>query len=406
LHIHLDLTGGIAGDMFSAALLDAMPELELPLLSMLKGLQLESEVQVSVSPASDKGLSGKRFNVELRESDHRHESADHHHHHWSEIRQFIFSSELEADVKTNVLGIFSLLAAAEAKVHNMDIETVQFHEVGAWDCIVDIISAGWLICHSKVKSWSISDLPWGGGTVKCAHGNIPVPAPATINLLQGFTFSDDGIKGERITPTGAAILAWITPSRNIVSGILKTSGYGMGTRKLADRANVLRASLIAPEPVTETETETEKIAIIQCDIDDMSGEMLAIAREKIRNQVGVLEITESMSHGKKNRFISTLTILCQPSQIQTITDAILNNTSTLGIRYWHCNRISLQRVHHQVTHNDQQFNVKSVRRPDNSITSKLEADHVAAENNNYQGSNQLKRDIEQQAEEEYHEHQQ
>jgi uncharacterized protein (TIGR00299 family) protein len=404
LHIHLDLTGGIAGDMFSAALLDAMPELELPLLSMLKGLQLESEVQVSVSPASDKGLSGKRFNVELRESDHRHESADHHHHHWSEIRQFIFSSELEADVKTNVLGIFSLLAAAEAKVHNMDIETVQFHEVGAWDCIVDIISAGWLICHSKVKSWSISDLPWGGGTVKCAHGNIPVPAPATINLLQGFTFSDDGIKGERITPTGAAILAWITPSRNIVSGILKTSGYGMGTRKLADRANVLRASLIAPEPVTET--ETEKIAIIQCDIDDMSGEMLAIAREKIRNQVGVLEITESMSHGKKNRFISTLTILCQPSQIQTITDAILNNTSTLGIRYWHCNRISLQRVHHQVTHNDQQFNVKSVRRPDNSITSKLEADHVAAENNNYQGSNQLKRDIEQQAEEEYHEHQQ
>jgi uncharacterized protein (DUF111 family) len=175
LHIHLDLTGGIAGDMFSAALLDAMPELELPLLSMLKGLQLESEVQVSVSPASDKGLSGKRFNVELRESDHRHESADHHHHHWSDIRQFIFSSELEADVKTNVLGIFSLLAAAEAKVHNMDIETVQFHEVGAWDCIVDIISAGWLICHSKVKSWSISDLPWGGGTVKCAHGNIPVP---------------------------------------------------------------------------------------------------------------------------------------------------------------------------------------------------------------------------------------
>lgn len=404
MHIHLDLTGGIAGDMFSAALLDAMPELELPLLSMLKGLQLESEVQVSVSPASDKGLSGKRFNVELRESNHRHESADHHHHHWSEIRQFIFSSELEADVKTNVLGIFSLLAAAEAKVHNMDIETVQFHEVGAWDCIVDIISAGWLICHSKVKSWSISDLPWGGGTVKCAHGNIPVPAPATINLLQGFTFSDDGIKGERITPTGAAILAWITPSRNIVSGILKTSGYGMGTRKLADRANVLRASLIAPEPVTET--ETEKIAIIQCDIDDMSGEMLAIAREKIRNQVGVLEITESMSHGKKNRFISTLTILCQPSQIQTITDAILNNTSTLGIRYWHCNRISLQRVHHQVTHNDQQFNVKSVRRPDNSITSKLEADHVAVENNNYQGSNQLKRDIEQQAEEEYHEHQQ
>lgn len=402
MHIHLDLIGGIAGDMFSAALLDAMPELELPLLSMLKGLQLESEVQVSVSPASDKGLNGKRFNVELRESDHSHDSADHHHHHWSKIRQFILSSELEADVKTNVVGIFSLLAAAEAKVHNMDIETVQFHEVGAWDCIVDIISAGWLICHSKVKSWSISDLPWGGGTVKCAHGNIPVPAPATINLLQGFTFTDDGIKGERITPTGAAILAWIAPSRNIVRGILKTSGYGMGTRKLPDRANVLRASLIATEPATET----EKIAIIQCDIDDMSGEMLAIAREKIRNMVGVLEITESMSHGKKNRFISTLTILCQPSQIQTIADAILNNTSTLGIRYWHCNRISLQRVHHQVTHNDQQFNVKSVCRPDNSITSKLEADHVASEDINYQGCNQLKRDIEQQAEEEYHDHQQ
>ncbi len=370
---------------------------------------------VSTCHASDKGLNGKRFNVDLideptqktgingcRNHSHhdQHEHNQHDHHNWQQIRQFLTDSNLEKDVKANAIGIFGLLAVAEAKVHNMDVDTVQFHEVGAWDCIVDIISASWLIKHSDAKSWSVSPLPWGGGTVKCAHGNIPIPAPATLNLLQGFEFTDDGVTGERITPTGAAILAWISPSQTVTMGVLKGVGYGFGTRKMQGRANVLRASLIETTSVTQTET----ITVIQCDIDDMTSEMLAIARENIRDLPGVLETTEVMSHGKKNRFISTLTILCQPSGLPVIIDSILNNTSTLGVRYWQCNRVSLQRLHHKIPHNGKQFDVKSVRRPDNSITSKLEADHITSTERNYQQRNQLKRDIEQQAEVEHYEH--
>ena len=413
--------------MFSAAMLDAHPHLEQPLLDMLNSLQLEEQVKVTLSHGEDKGLNGKRFTVELKESSHDHEhhehqhshgdhdhdhnhhhhhhhhhhehdhqhGHDHHHHHdWQHIRSYLASSQLEAEVKETAIGIFSLLAAAEAKVHNMDIEHVQFHEVGAWDCIVDIISAAWLIHHSKATSWSISSLPWGGGTVKCAHGIIPVPAPATLNLLKGFNFVDDGEVGERITPTGAAILAWLSPDQSVATGQFQMAGYGFGTKKLSQRANVVRANLIKPSK----SQHKERIAIIQCDIDDMTGEMLANARESLRQQPGVLEITEAVAHGKKHRLISTLTLLCQPHHLNEVIEAILNQTSTLGVRQWLCDRVSLPRLHHQINHKDKAFNVKTVQRPDGSQTSKLEADHLNETGNSYHKKQQLKYAIEHQAE--------
>lgn len=416
MHIHLDIIGGIAGDMFSAAMLDAHPHLEQPLLDMLNSLQLEEQVSVALSHGEDKGLNGKRFRVDLIESSHDHHSHhhhhdhnhdhqhdhdhqhnhDHHHHHdWQHIRHYLMNSALDAEVKENAIGIFSLLAAAEAKIHNMDIDHVQFHEVGAWDCIVDIISAAWLIHHSHATSWSMSSLPWGGGTVKCAHGIIPVPAPATLNLLKGFNFIDDGEDGERITPTGAAILAWLSPEQTVATGKFQMAGYGFGTRKLTQRANVVRASLIKPsKPQLK-----EQIAIVQCDIDDMTGEMLANARESLRQQSGVLEITETVAHGKKHRLISTLTLLCQPHHLNEVIDAILSQTSTLGVRHWLCDRVSLPRLHHQISHDGKEFNVKTVQRPDGSYTSKLEADHLNEAGNSYQKKQQLKHAIEQHAEE-------
>ncbi|WEM41181.1 LarC family nickel insertion protein [Photobacterium sp. DA100] len=412
MHIHLDLIGGIAGDMFSAAMLDAHPHLEQPLLGMLNSLELDDQVIVSLEHGEDKGLNGKRFNVDLiaplhphhhshsHEQEHsdeqkyRHEhghSHDHHHHHdWQQIRRYLTNSSLEHCVKEHAIGIFSLLATAEAKVHNMDIEHVQFHEVGAWDCIVDIISAAWLIHHSHATSWSVSGLPWGGGTVKCAHGVIPVPAPATLNLLTGFHFVDDGELGERITPTGAAILAWLSPEQKVAKGQLQGTGYGFGTKRLSQRANVIRASLLEPSP----EQQKEQIAIVQCDIDDMTGEMIANARESLRQHPGVLEITESVSHGKKHRMISTLTLLCQPYHLDDIVTAILNQTSTLGVRHWLCDRVSLPRLHHQISHNGKAFNVKTVKRPDGSQTTKLEADHLEDAGPSYHQKQQLKHTIE------------
>ncbi|TQI79090.1 hypothetical protein FHU10_0846 [Serratia fonticola] len=402
MHLHLDLTGGIAGDMFIAALLDAFPALDDPLQQMLINVASESPFRVRVTEGMNKGIRGKRFLVDIPSyvpitAPCQHHpvgilSRPHSHHHrsWREIRNYICQSSLSENVKQHALGIFGLLAQAEARVHNVNVEQVHFHEVGAWDCIADIISAAWLIAHCGSASWSVSKLPWGGGSVKCAHGVIPVPAPATLHLLAGYEFFDDGEAGERITPTGAAILAWLAPTQRIASGRLKAIGYGLGSRELVTRPNILRVTALEPTSLLQQ----EQIAIIQCDIDDMSGELLAIAREQLRALDEVLEITEHMGQGKKNRFISTLTLLCRPHHLDIVTTAVFKQTSTLGLRYWLCDRVSLDREQQQLS----EHSVKIARRPDGNFTAKLEADHLH-QCDNHQQRLQLKRNKEQQAEE-------
>ena len=414
MHLHLDLTGGIAGDMFTAAMLSAFPELEQPLRQSLNFMASDLLLELKVDNSVNKGISGTHFDVclpensELRpeqkhihahahshEHEHEHDSLEPYHYHvhrsWKEIRHYIQQTPLSDTVKANALGIFGLLAKAEAKVHKMDEENVQFHEVGAWDCIVDILSAAWLIDASGAQSWSVSKLPWGGGTVKCAHGIIPVPAPATLNLLEGYKFVDDGESGERITPTGAAILAWLAPSQHLVSGTLTKTGYGLGTREFATIPNILRISVLSTEKEPRS---TQHIIVVQCDIDDMTGELLAIARENLRQTKGVLELLESVSHGKKNRFINTLTLLCKPEDFTSIQNAVFEQTSTIGLRYWSCERSVLPRKEFQ----HGQFTTKVVQRPDGQSTCKLEADHLA-EINTHQQRIAIKRAVEHNVEE-------
>lgn len=379
MHIHLDLVGGIAGDMFTASMLDALPDLELPLLAALDTVKETAQVNYWTESALDKGLTGKRFYVESQHGatgDHHHHHHHHHHEHrsWKHIRQLISELPLDEPIKKNALGIFGLLAEAEAKIHGKSVEDVHFHEVGAWDCIIDILSASWLIEHSKATSWSCSDIPWGGGTVKCAHGDIPVPAPATLSLLKGFQMIDDGIKGERVTPTGAAILAWLNPSHNVAKGQVFDIGYGFGKRKLDGRANLLRTTLLTTKEGFHN--NHEEICVIQFDIDDMTGELLAIAREKIRAQHGVLEVTETVAHGKKNRHINTITVLTQLTVQNPMIEFIFNHTSTLGVRYWTCQRMILPRHHHQVTIDGSQYDVKTAERPDGTLTSKIESSQL------------------------------
>lgn len=395
MHIHLDLIGGIAGDMFTAAMLDALPELEVDLFNDLEIIKDQAQVKFGLTPAMDKGLSGKRFNVELAPA-HDHSSHSHSHSHshehrsWKHIREMLVNLPINSEVKSNAIGIFALLAKAEAEIHGKSIEDVHFHEVGAWDCIVDILSASWLIHYSKAESWSCSSIPWGGGTVKCAHGVIPVPAPATIKLLKGFTVVDDGVMGERVTPTGAAILAWLQPSLRIPKSEVLCNGYGFGQRALPDRANLLRTTVLKTDKFEASLTQNS-VTNIQFDIDDMTSEMLAIAREEIRIQQGVLEITEVIAHGKKNRHISTLNVLCEPLARETVIDFILSHTSTIGVRHWECQRTVLPRAHHQVEVAKQNYDVKTVTRPDGSVTSKLESSHLeGSQPTNYQQKLTLK----------------
>lgn len=397
MHIHLDLVGGIAGDMFTAAMLNAAPELRTPLFEALEVVRKQTQVKFWLEDALDKGLSGQRFFVEEVEEEAQPGHHHHHHHHgehrsWKTIKNLLIKLPIESGVRKNAIGIFELLAHAEAQIHGKSVDDVHFHEVGAWDCIIDILSASWLIEHSKATSWSCSNIPWGGGTVHCAHGEIPVPAPATLLLLKGFNVFDDGIKGERVTPTGAAILAWLHPSQKVARGSVTNIGYGFGKRKLKDRANLLRATFLATE---ETNTQQDQeISVIQFDIDDMTGELLAIAREKIREQHGVNEITEAIAHGKKNRHISTFTVLASPCHQEEIIEFIFNHTSTIGVRYWRCMRKVLPRLHHSTQSNHQDFDIKTVTRPDGSVTSKLESDHLTNPTMNYKAQTSLKSHIE------------
>ena len=232
VHLHFDPVGGIAGDMVCAALLDAFPAhldglaASIAALGPPEGLALRLE-------AVHSPLRGHRLQVALPRR------PDHCHCHWRDIRALLERRIAHEGVRHRALAIFGRLAQAEALVHGVPVDAVEFHEVGDWDSIADIVGAAYLLERLGVSSVSCGPLPLGGGTVHTAHGELPVPAPATLELLRGLALCDDGIGGERVTPTGAAILAAL-PRRPPASGTLQAIGVGFGTRSLGTRPNCLR----------------------------------------------------------------------------------------------------------------------------------------------------------------------
>ena len=215
MHIQLDALGGIAGDMFIAAVLDAWPEYSDGTVASIRAAGISADWQVSLSDHKDDVFRGKRFLIkEPRGTDLPH------HHIYREIVDRLRQSSLEVSVCNRATAILEMLAEAEAEVHGVAIEDVIFHEVGAWDSIGDVVGAAYLIEAIAPESWSLGPVPIGGGRVTTAHGPMPVPAPAAARLMQGFTMIDDGVMGERVTPTGAAILKYLA---QILGCLLYTS---------------------------------------------------------------------------------------------------------------------------------------------------------------------------------------
>ena len=237
-HLHLDPVGGVAGDMFAAAMLDAFPEFETAALALVAEVT-GGAARASLDRAPKGGFAGAHLVIEAEH--------EHAHRHLSDVRAMLEGCAALPPAATAIaVDIFTRLAEAEAQVHGTSVEAVRFHEVGALDSIADIALAGFLIDAAGAASWSCGPLPLGGGTVRTAHGMMPVPAPATARLMEGFETVDDGLAGERVTPTGAAILAHLRP--RIVprrpSAILAGSGTGFGTRILPDRPNALRVLVL------------------------------------------------------------------------------------------------------------------------------------------------------------------
>ncbi|WP_225769764.1 LarC family nickel insertion protein [Inquilinus sp. Marseille-Q2685] len=374
MELHLDLVGGLAGDMFIAAMLDLFPEHEAGLHDRLARTGLLAGVAARLAPHNDGVLAGRRFLVERPGG----AGGGHDHVAWRRIREELEGSGLDPAVRGHALAIFRHLAQAEARVHGVPVEAVSFHEVGAWDSIADIVGAAHLIAAVGATRWTVGAVPLGSGRVRTAHGPLPVPAPATALLLQGFAVVDDGVGGERVTPTGAAILRHLcgdaarpAPQPRILGG----TGIGFGTRILPGLSNCVRVLRFDP---TEDAPgfEADQVLVVECEIDDQSGEELALALDRLRSHPAVLDAVQAPVFGKKGRMMAHLRLLARPEACEDVLRLCFAETTTIGLRHSVQARAVLPRRMVEVAAGDRTMRVKAVDRP-GGRTAKAEADDVA-----------------------------
>jgi uncharacterized protein (TIGR00299 family) protein len=381
MHIHLDAVGGVAGDMFIAAMLDAFPDLRDGMLAAIRVAGLPAEVHVGFAEHQDHALTGLRFRViEPRTAELL--VAAHHHHHphtpFADIRAHLQACALTPAVRAHAIGIFTVLAEAEAKVHGKTIDTVSFHELGEWDSIADIVGAAFLIdafaSPGAVATWSVSSLPLGRGRAKTAHGMLPIPTPATVLLLEGFEFADDGLEGERVTPTGAAILRHLgcTQAASRRARRLLRTGIGFGIRTFPGISNVLR--VLAFEEARQ-HRGSDEVAQVQFEVDDQTPEDLAIALDKLRSHPSVLDVLQTPAFGKKGRMSMHIQLLADVADMEAVFDACFSETTTIGLRFQIMQRRKLARASTTVEAAGRQMRVKIAERPGRK-TAKVEADDL------------------------------
>ena len=367
---HLDPVGGIAGDMFAAAVLDARSDLADGLRATIDALPLPPSVTVAIDRHKDAAQSGTRFKVS--------EPADDGHGHvrLADVRARLKAARIEPAVRGRALTIFTLLAEAEGAVHGVDPSEVTFHEVGAWDATVDIVAAAWLIEALGPARWSCGAIPLGSGRVRCAHGLLPVPAPAVVHLLRGLATHDDGIAGERVTPTGAAILAHLAPSPAPVreAETLTGVGTGFGSRTLPGLSNVLR--VLAFAPVAQAALQ-EAVAMLRFEIDDQTPEDLALGLDRLRARPGILDVVQWPVYGKKGRMLAAVQVLAEPAAREAALDAVFAETTTLGVRWSHASRSALARETAQHSDARGTVRVKRAHRPGGAVTAKAELADLA-----------------------------
>lgn len=343
LHLHLDPLGGIAGDMFVAAMLDAFPQLEKRVMADVAAVIPAGVGTGRVQAGLSCGLAVRRFTFEASSTDHQRHAHDHDHDTtYRGLRLLIESASLAKGTARHAGAILERIARAEAVVHGVHLDDVHFHELADWDSLMDVTAAGSIAAALEGASWSSSALPLGGSTVTTAHGVLPVPAPATVRILQGYRWQDDGVAAERVTPTGAAILAHVTEGvatgRN-KGGQLVATGIGAGTRELADRPNILRVTAFE----VEGGSGTDRVVQLACDLDDMTGEEIGAAADRLRAMEGVLDLAVLAIQSKKSRPSTRMELLCRPDRETSIGAAMFDLTTTLGLRRTDVQRIVLAR---------------------------------------------------------------
>jgi uncharacterized protein (TIGR00299 family) protein len=280
--------------------------------------------------------------------DHEHSPGGHAHNSWKDIRALIEGSPLREGAKGRALDIFTRIAQAEARVHGTAVDDVAFHEVGALDSIIDIVGTAVCLDILNPERISCGEIELGGGTVRCAHGILPVPAPATVLLVQGLPVKTGGFNKEMTTPTGAAILASCVDE--FITGPASFrqlgTGVGIGTRKM-DKPNVLRvswreSSAASGESQAPGRWKTETLTLLESNIDDMTGEALGFLMERLF-EAGALDVTFSPLTMKKSRPGTKVSVLGRNEQLDTLRESLFRNSTTIGFRETAVDRVFLER---------------------------------------------------------------
>lgn len=329
--LYFDCFAGASGDMILGALVSVGvdPRALLEQLSLLN----VSGYEIDFETVDRSGISATHAKVRTPH--------EHAHRHLSDILKIIYDSHLSVGVKDRAARIFSRLAEAEARVHNVAIEQIHFHEVGALDAIIDVVGACIGFELLAIERFACSELHVGSGMVEMAHGRFPVPPPAVAELLRAVPVYSSDIKGELVTPTGAAIISTVCQEFGRLPKMkIERTGYGAGTREYQNFPNVLR--LMIGDDVGVEASNDERLMIVETNIDDMSPQIYGHVMEQALAS-GALDCYFTPVQMKKNRPGVLVSILCRPSEREAMCELLLAETTTLGVRFYEVMRRALER---------------------------------------------------------------
>jgi len=348
---YLDCFSGISGDMFLGAAVAAGVPFE-KLQAVAQALNIDA--QLACRQVERAALAATKIDVlvhghadqpigddQAHEHEHSHagEQGSHSHTERStahrglpEIRRIIAAAHISPRAKAFALRAFELLARAEAKVHNRDAESIHFHEIGSEDAIVDILCAAVAVEHIAAERWYSSALNVGSGTVRCAHGVLPVPAPATAELLRGAPVFSSGVQKELLTPTGAAILRALDVCfEPLPPVVISATGYGAGARDLPGAPNLVRLS-IGELVASASQVETDAVTILEANLDDMNPQLFGYIQQKLLD-AGALDAFAVPVQMKKGRPGLIFTVIATPAEAEKLSRILLTETTTLGVRH-------------------------------------------------------------------------
>ena len=380
--LYIEPFSGLSGDMFLGSLcglLDAYDEiLELP-----EKLNLP-DGRIEINPTEKNGIVCKQIRVidlnensESSEHHHHHNKSEsdhhhghhHHHRHLSDIIKIIDEAAIAAEAKQIAREIFQFIGEAESQVHDIPIEKIHFHEISAVDSIIDIIGCAVLLERLEISKAYCDPICVGYGMVSTQHGRLPVPAPATAKLLYGMPTYKGNEEGERVTPTGAAILKYLNPVFASTEIAIEESAYGPGQKEFI-APNVLRLS------IGTVSRQPDSLFSVETNLDDCPPESLGSQFQDRLKEAGAIDFTISPVTMKKGRPGFCLNALAPKAQLETVCDAILENTTAIGVRYFPVERKILERTEEYRTTPFGEFRIKTVTTPSGKSRSKIEADDL------------------------------